>query len=423
LARRVREAASELGANVAIMGDTRGPEIRTGRLSGSSVLLENGADFQLFSESRPGDVTGVSVTHAALADEVEVGRSIYLDDGSIQLRIESTSSGSVACRVVRGGLLGERKGVTVPGVTLSLPTLGPSDREDLRFAAEQRFDYIAASFVRSAEDVEHIREVLAEFAAEIPVIAKIEHPAAVAALASIIAASDGTMVARGDLGVEMPVEQVPLVQKRIIRATVGAGKPVITATQMLDSMERSSRPTRAEASDVANAILDGTSAVMLSGETAKGDHPVEAVRMMAAIAREAESGLSEFGALQQNPEPRRDRVTDSVAHAACSIARQVHAAAILALTESGHTPREISKYRPGCPILAVSSSAGVVRRLALNWGVTALHYTGRGHDEAKIDHGVDFARGLGAKSGDAIVITAGVSRSSGSTNLVRVVRV
>jgi len=422
LAARVREAAESVGANVAIMGDTRGPEIRSGRLEGGApVMLSAGEPFALFTDGRAGNARGVSVDHPALPREVGAGRSIYLDDGSIHLRIDGTSETAIDCTIVRGGQLGERKGVTAPGALLSVPALSDSDIADLEFAAAQGFDYIAASFVRSSLDVDRIREVLAGASASIPVIAKIEHPLAVEYLEEIVAAADGTMVARGDLGVEMPVEQVPLIQKRIIRTTVSAGKPVITATQMLDSMERNARPTRAEASDVANAILDGTSAVMLSGETAQGAHPAEAVAMMGDIARETESGLAEYGALQTNPQPVRDRVTDAVAHAACTIAQRAHACAILTLTESGHTPRAISKHRPSVPIFAVSSDPRVVRRLALNWGVTGL-LKGDGSDEEKIGYGLARGRELCGDPYAPIVVTAGISRESGSTNLVRVAR-
>ncbi|MEE3329999.1 MAG: pyruvate kinase [Myxococcota bacterium] len=422
--KRIREAERDLGSHIAIMGDTRGPEVRTGLLRDGAVRLDDGEPFTLRTAEGPGDQRSVWVSHSSLPDEVQPHRSIYLDDGSIQLSVSAIRPGEVDCIVMRGGILGERKGVSVPGSDLSLPALGDSDLADLTFAAQQRFDYVAASFIRSAEHIEHIRSVLREAGEEIPVIAKIEHRSAVDNLAEIVAAADGTMVARGDLGVEMPVEQVPLIQKRIIRVTVGAGKPVITATQMLDSMERRSRPTRAEASDVANAILDGTSAVMLSGETAIGKYPLEAVRTMGDIAREAELGLAEYGALQHNPEPLRDRVTDAVAHAACEIAERAHAAAILTLTETGHTSRAISKHRPGCPIFALSSSEGVVRRLALNWGVTGLHYPGGAStdDEEKLQYGIQRVRAIAEISSAPIVITAGISRSSGSTNLVRVVQ-
>ncbi|MBW2426237.1 MAG: pyruvate kinase [Deltaproteobacteria bacterium] len=422
LAGRVRRAADEVGANVALMADTKGPEIRTGPLAEESIRLTRGADFRLFTEERVGDERGVSVNYAGLARDVSGGVSIFLDDGTLELEVVAKDEAGIDCKVVRGGELGAHKGVSVPGAEIGLPTLSAADLEDLRFVAGEGFDYLAASFVRSAQDVEGIREVLAEHDAEIPIIAKIETRQAVEDLDAIIASADGSMVARGDLGVEIPVEQVPIVQKRIIRSTVMAGKPVITATQMLDSMLRNPRPTRAEASDVANAIFDGTSAVMLSGETASGRYPTESVRTMGAIAREAEKALGEFGYLQQiHPEPR-DRVTDAVAHAASEIASRTGAAAILTLTETGNTSRAISKYRPRCPIIAISSSPRVVRRLALNWGVTGAVYEGRGNDEAKVAFGVDVARRLGVEPGDVLVVTAGISRASGSTNLVRVVR-
>lgn len=423
LADRVRTAAAGLGANIGLMADTRGPEVRTGPLEDGPVLLERGASFSLFSDERLGNERGVCVTHARLPREVEPGVAIFLDDGTIELRVESTHEHEVVCRVVRGGELGARKGLAVPAVDLGLPTLGPADLDDLRFIAELEFDYLAASFVRSVEDVESIRSALRDFDAEIPVIAKIEHRRAVENLEAIVEAADGTMVARGDLGVELPVEQVPIVQKRIIRSTVLAGKPVITATQMLDSMVRNPRPTRAEASDVANAILDGTSAVMLSAETATGRHPTDSVRTMAKIALEAESALSEYGDLQHIEPHPRDRVTDAVAHAATTMASRTGAAAILTLTETGNTSRSISKYRPGCPILAVSRSPQVIRRLALNWGVTGLLYDGVDSDPKTIEFGMERARELCARAGDVLVVTAGISRASGSTNLVRIVEV
>ncbi len=448
LGEKVRRAASEIGANVALMADTRGPEIRTGPLRDGPIELVRGALFSLHplplqpadrpagkadqrsdggSErrpgGRPGDAAGVSVSYARLGRELEPGVSIFLDDGTMELCVESTDEEEIRCRVVRGGELGAYKGLSVPGVDLDLPLLGPADLDDLRFIAESDFDYVAASFVRGAEDIESIRQVLRGHGAEIPILAKIEHRRAVENLEALIEAADGTMVARGDLGVELPVERVPVVQKRIIRATVQAGKPVITATQMLDSMVRNPRPTRAEASDVANAILDGTSAVMLSAETATGRHPTEAVRMMATIAREAELALSEYGDLQRM-EPRvLDRLTDAVAHAATTIASRTAAAAILTLTETGNTSRSISKYRPECPILAVSRSAQVIRRLALNWGVTGLLYEGDDDDLQKVDFGIERAREICARPGDVLVVTAGISSASGSTNLVRIVHV
>jgi pyruvate kinase len=277
--------------------------------------------------------------------------------------------------------------------------------------------------VKSAADVIEISRFLEAEGAEIPVIAKIENREAVQNLDEIVAAAAGTMVARGDLGVELAVEEVPLVQKRIIRATVMSGKPVITATQMLDSMERNSRPTRAEASDVANAILDGTSAVMLSGETAKGRYPVEAVRTMASLAKKAEASLRDYGDLQQILPRATDVVTDAVGQAAVHIATDLEAAAILTLTASGGTSRSISKYRPGCPILAITRSEQVTRKLALNWGVLAVPFEGEGDDESQVQFGVERLRRLGlASPGDVVIVTAGISGEAGSTNLIRVVR-
>jgi pyruvate kinase len=360
-----------------------------------------------------------------LPDEVEAGARILIDDGRIELRVAEALPDRVRCVVVRGGELGGRKGVHVLDARLSLDALGETDRADLRFAVEQGADYLAASFVRSADDVKRIREVLRGFGAEtFPVIAKIEDREGVEHLEDVIAAADGTMVARGDLGVALPVEEVPLVQKRIIRATVSAGKPVVTATQMLDSMERNARPTRAEATDVANAIFDGTSAVMLSGETARGRHPLEAIRTMIRLARSAEGALRQYGDLQRLELGPPGSVTDAVAQAAVHLAHQLRAAAILTVTETGSTSRAVSKCRPRCPILAMSSDATVVRRLCLNWGVTPLLVSAAGGDEERLAFGLQRAQALGrVRSGDRVVTTAGVARTVGTTNLIRVVQV
>jgi pyruvate kinase len=285
-------------------------------------------------------------------------------------------------------------------------------------------DYVAASFVRHAGDVVELREVLTRNGSDIPIIAKIESRSGVENLEEIVQAANGTMVARGDLGVELPVEEVPAVQKKIIGMTVMNGKPVITATQMLDSMERNPRPTRAEASDVANAIFDGTSAVMLSGETAVGAHPVEAVKTIALLARRAEASLAEYGHLQKvRPDPT-NKISEAVSQAANTMAVHLHAAAIITLTQSGYTARMISKYRPPCPILAVTESEKLERRLCLNWGITALRYVDDGGDEYKIAFAMERARELGyAEPGDVLIVTAGLSKQSGSTDMIRVVTV
>jgi pyruvate kinase len=422
----VREAARELGANVAVMLDTKGVKIRTGRLAGGGALLVTGDPFTLYTDGRVGDARGTSVSYAELPDEVVPGSKILIDDGVIELQVETVSPGEIRCRITRGGNLADRKGVNLPGTFLGMPAMTPENRADLVFAVENGVDYIAASFVRGRDDVREIRQVLTENGATIPIIAKIEAAVAVQNLEEIIAEADGTMVARGDLGVEIPVQEVPLTQKKIIRATVMNGKPVITATQMLDSMRSSPLPTRAEVSDVANAILDGTSAVMLSNETAAGKYPVEAVRTMASLAFEAEKGLREYGHLQQVTAARTHEVTEAVCQAAITMANHLQAAAIIALTESGRTARWISKYRPRCPILGVSHARTVVRAFAMNWGVTGVLVEGDASpgDDDEIQFALGRARELGiAAPGDVCVVTAGRSRETGSTNLIRVVTV
>ena len=422
---RVREAAQRRAAAVAVMLDTKGPEVRTAPVADEPIALLPGDEFVLHVDGRPGTAAGTSVTHLLLPREVERGATVLVDDGQIELRVAAVRGDSVHCEVVRGGELGGRKSVHVQGARLSLPALGDADRADLRFAVKQGADWLAASFVRSADDVRRIRELLRGHGTEIPIVAKIEDRDGVAHLEEIIDAADGTMVARGDLGVALPVGEVPLIQKRIIRTTVSMGKPVITATQMLDSMERNLRPTRAEATDVANAIFDGTSAVMLSGETARGRHPVEAVRTLVELARQAERGLGEYGDLQRLRPPAPRTVTEAVAAAAVTLARELRAAAIVTLTETGVTSRSVSKCRPACPILAVTSFARVVRRLALSWGVTPLLGAGPGDgDEARIRFATARLLELGwARPGDLVVATTGVARAQGSTNLIRVVPV
>jgi pyruvate kinase len=420
----IRQACDELGANIATMLDTKGVEIRTGRVEGGSVNLTTGDVFSLYTDGRTGDARGVSVSYKTLPDEVEAGSLILIDDGVIELRVVDVAPDEIRCSISRGGRLGDRKGVNLPDTPLALEAMTPENREDLLFAIEHDVTYIAASFVRSAADVAEIRKLLAERGVRIPVIAKIENREGVRNLEEIIAAADGTMVARGDLGVEIPLAEVPIVQKQIIRTTVMNGKPVITATQMLDSMQRNPVPTRAEVSDVANAILDGTSAVMLSGETAAGAYPVEAVRTMAAVALRAEASLKQYGYLQNIRSEPANVVTEAVAQAAITMANHLKAAAILTLTESGFTSRSISKYRPDCPIIAITGSRDVVRKLAMNWGVTALHFEGERADEAMIRFGIERGREQGfIQRGDVVVATAGISREAGSTNMIRVITV
>lgn len=423
---RIREAASAAGIRVAIMIDTRGIEVRTGRLSGKRVDLKQGSVFTLRTDGSPGDETGVSVTYRRLPAEVSPGDTILLDDGAIELEAQSINGDEIICNVVHGGLLGETKGVNLPDTELSLTATGPENRADLvreiEFAAANDVDYIAASFIQSGQDIERMREILAEWNMDTPIIAKVENKAGVKNMDEIIAAADGMMVARGDLGVELPFGEVPSTQKRMIRSTVKAGKPVITATQMLASMENSPKPTRAEASDVANAILDGTSAVMLSGETAAGSYPVEVVKTMHSLALTAEACLNEFGYLQKIPFHSGNFITEAISGAATSMASDLEAAAIISLSETGFSSRLVSKHRPKCPIISITSTEKVARRLSLNWGVSAVLYTGKPGDKAKIKFATQCVQQMGyAQKGDSIVVTAGHTQLKGGTDMVRII--
>jgi pyruvate kinase len=423
---RLRTAASQLGTNIAIMIDTRGIEIRTGTLEDDTVDLVPGADFCLHTEDRPGDDTGVSITYRKLFEEVRQGTPILLDDGAIELEVTRVVDGVINCRVIHGGRLGNSKSVNLPETKLALSAVSPENRDDvvkeLNFAAENDVDYIAASFIQTADDINKMREILIERDVNIPIIAKIENRAGVANMEEIVDAADGIMVARGDMGVELPLADVPATQKHIIRTTVSNGKPVITATQMLASMENNPKPTRAEASDVANAILDGTSAVMLSGETAVGKYPLEAVKTLATIAMRAESSLSEYGYLQKIKPSPANVVTQAVGQASVVMAANLKAAAIISLTETGFSARLISRHRPDCPILAITSSQVVARKLCMNWGVIPVLYQGEPSDFARIDFAINKAREIAyADSGNTLIVTAGHHQQAGGTDLIRVI--
>ena len=425
--RRICEAAAAADSRVAIMIDTRGTEIRTGLLKESYVDLNRGVEFTLWTDGRPGDNTGVSVSYPKLPGEVAAGDVILLDDGAIELKVLSTTDSQINCRVVHGGILGKTKGVNLPDTELSITAVGPENRanfiREIEFAASHDVDYIAASFVQSGEDIKRMREILEERDIDTPIIAKIENKAGVENMQAIIEAADGMMVARGDLGVELPFGEVPGTQKKMIRNTVMAGKPVITATQMLASMERNPRPTRAEASDVANAILDGSSAIMLSGETAAGKYPVEAVRTMHSLALTTESCLNEFGYLQKIPFHSANVVTEAISGAVTGMANDLGAAAIISLSETGFTSRLISKHRPECPILTITSSERVARRLSMNWGVAAVLYTGEPGDRAKIEFATQCVQQMGyAQAGDSVIVTAGHTQLSGGTDMIRIIK-
>ena len=407
---------------IAVLLDTKGPEIRTGLLKdGKKVKVEQGANFVLCFEDSLGDENHVYVDYPNLSKEVEKGQSIFIDDGSIHLIVESTSDSGVTCRVLAGGELGERKGINVPGAELSVPTLTEKDISDIKWGIEHEVDYIAVSFVRTMDDVMEVRRILEEFSGNAKIIAKIETRHSVNNLDSILSVADGMMVARGDLGVEIPTEDVPMVQKHIIEKCRLKGKQVIVATQMLDSMIRNPRPTRAEASDVANAVIDGTDAVMLSGETAGGLYPVDAVSVMDKIVLRTEKEINTW---QQNCSALKDTnvTADAVSHAARDISNSVDAAAIISLTETGGTARMVSKYRPLCPIIAATSAVKTWRQLCLVWGVTPIICPLAGDLESSAALAIAAVKKDGlVEEGDTVVITSGVPLGEpGSTNMVHV---
>ena len=418
---RIKEVRKELGIPVAIMLDTKGPEIRTGDLSEGKVDLVAGEEVTLTTDIISGDKKRFSVSYENLPSELSAGCRILIDDGLIQLEVEDIKNKEMNCRILNGGTLGSKKSINLPGVCIELPALTEKDRSDIIFGIQQKVDYVAASFVRKAHDVLAIRKVLESNGGErIDIISKIENQEGVENIDRILNVSDGIMVARGDLGVEIPAEDVPLVQKSIIRKCNLVGKPVITATQMLDSMMRNPRPTRAEVGDVANAVFDGTDAVMLSGETAAGSYPVESVKTMFNIVVKSED--SEEYARRKKPEHGELTITNAVSEGACQIADQLDAQTIIAATSSGHTARMISKYRPDCGIIAVTDKVTTVRRLALVWGVNCIYTPEFGDTDTMIQDAVKKAVEQGyVKFGDIAVVAAGVPLGvQGNTNMIKV---
>jgi len=418
----LRDAAAELDKTLAIMLDTKGPEIRIGFLKGGKVILRDGARVTLTTEEIEGDENRISVTYKGLPRAVQSGSSILLSDGNIGLRVVDVVGEDILCEVLFGGELADQKGVNLPGGHLDLPAVTDKDIADINFGIDHQVDFIAASFVRQAADVIAIRRLLEARDADIHIIAKIESQQGFKNLEEIIKVSDGVMVARGDLGVEVAAEEVPLMQKEIIRKCNHAGKPVVTATQMLESMIFSPRPTRAEASDVANAILDGTDAVMLSGETAAGKYPVEAVKVMARIAERTEESLNYAELLRQRAASVSPTITDAISYATCTTAQDLGAAAIVTSTKSGFTARNVSKYRPKAPIVAVTPSERVSRKLCLVWGAQPLNAPMIYNTDQMVTVAVEIslAKRL-IKCGDLIVITAGVPVGvTGMTNLLKV---
>jgi pyruvate kinase len=419
-----RAACKEAGATIALLADTKGPEIRLGTFEGGEAELIAGNTFTLTTDSIVGNASRAFISYAGLPDEVASGTRVLLADGLIELVVESTSGASIVTRVINGGKISDRKGVNVPGVSLNMPYTCAKDRLDLRFIVENGFDIIAASFVRSAKDVQEMRDELHRIDSDnrIKIIAKIENAEGVYNADSILAACDGLMVARGDLGVEVEFEELPIIQKDLILRSLRQGKPVITATQMLESMIKNPRPTRAETSDVANAIYDGTSAIMLSGETAVGKYPVEAISAMAKIAERIEKAIDYRRRFEQGEYKAEPSITNAISHATVTTAHDLNAEAILTVSMSGNTAQNVTKYRPTCPIIACTPSPIVQRQLKLNWGVIPLLTEEETDTTALFNHAVEAAMEAGhIHEGELIVLTAGVPVGhSGTTNLLKV---
>lgn len=418
----VKKLRDELDIPVAILLDTKGPEIRTGQFK-EKVMLGAGQKYILSTEDRPGDAEGCSIAFKDLPKDVHNGTRILVDDGLIEMVVESVTDTEIHCRVVNGGPITSYKGINVPGITLSMPYISEKDRADLAFCVQEDFEFIAASFTRSAEDIVMIRNELENHnCRNIRIIAKIENIDGVENIDDIIRVSDGIMVARGDLGVEIPMEEIPVLQKRLIHKAYAAGKQVITATQMLDSMIKNPRPTRAEATDVANAIYDGTSAIMLSGETAAGAYPIESVRTMVRIAERTENDIDYIRQLEQWEVETQKDVTSAISHATCTTAHDLGAVAIMTVSKTGLTARMISKFRPACPIISGTTDRKVLHQMSLSWGVVPIMLEEKTSTDDLFEHVVDVAeqRGL-VKAGDIAVITAGIPLGiSGTTNMLKV---
>ena len=429
---KLKSIREETGLPIAAPLDTKGPEIRTGLLEdGKKVALAAGQEFTLTTEEMVGNSQKVFINYTGLNEDVTAGNKILIDDGLIELEVLEVNGPEIRCKVINGGELGERKGVNVPNVKIKLPALTDKDKDDIRFGVEQDFDFIAASFVRTADAIREIREILAETGSDIKIIAKIENAEGIENLDAIIEASDGIMVARGDMGVEIPAEEVPHIQKTIIRKCNVACKPVITATQMLDSMIRNPRPTRAEVTDVANAVYDGTDAVMLSGETAMGKYPIEALRMMAQICETSEQFL-DYDAYRRRKvsQENANNISNAVCRSSVAAAHDLNAKVIIAPSISGFTTRLLSKWRPDVQVIGLSPSAGAVRQMQIYWGVRPLQARRAESTDELIEASIDMLKEKEILTeGDLAVVTAGVvtranrHQPATHTNIMRVVEV
>ena len=420
---RVKKVREELGLPVALLLDTKGPEIRTGVLEKGRIELKKGQTFVLTTEEIIGNEGRVSITYKDLVKDVKAGDSILIDDGLIGLRVNKVTDKDIICTVENGGTVSNKKGINVPGVSLNMPFISKKDYEDIVFGIEEGFDYIAASFTRTADDILEIRRILEEKNCNhIKIIAKIENTQGVENIDDILRVSDGIMIARGDMGVEIPLEEVPVVQKKLIQKIFETGKPVITATQMLDSMIKNPRPTRAETTDVANAIYQGTSAIMLSGETASGQYPVEALKTMVKIALRTEADIDYNARFKKRTIMERPDITNAVSHATCTTAVDLDAAAIITVTKSGRTVGMVSKHHPGCLIIGCCMDEYVCRQLNLYWGVQPILLDKEEDANELFKRAVEAAEKAGLVSrGDLTVLTAGVPLGiTGTTNLIKV---
>ncbi len=421
--KRIRRLSAELNKPIAIMLDTRGPEIRLELFENHRVELKKGQTFTLCTETISGNEERASITYKELPRDIHEGTTILIDDGLVSMTVMSLNDKEIVCRVNNDGVVSDRKGINVPDVDLSMPYLSQKDREDIAFGVRNGIDFVAASFARTAEDILEIRRLFSqEGRTNISIIAKIENMQGVQNIDEILRVSEGIMVARGDLGVEIPLEQVPVIQKMLIHKAYSSGKQVITATQMLDSMMKNPRPTRAESTDVANAIYDGTSAIMLSGETAAGLYPVEAVRTMARIALCAEGDINYVRRFKERVADETPDVTNAISHSACTSAHDLGASAIITVTKGGRTAKMVSKYRPACPIICCTTEESVCRQLNLSWGVTPLLIKEADNTDELFELAVQAAQDAGlVHDGELVVMTAGVPLGvSGTTNLMKV---
>ncbi len=422
---RVIKVSSELKLPVATLLDTKGPEIRLKDIEGGKTELVSGQKFILTTEEILGNNEKVTITYKGLKDDINVGTTILIDDGLIEMVVDEINETDIICSVVNGGPISNHKGVNIPGAALSMPYISDVDRSDIMFGCDMDFDFLAASFVRCKEDILEVRKIIEEHGSHMKIIAKIENTQGIRNLDEILEAADGIMVARGDMGVEIPMEEVPIVQKQMIKKAEALGKHVITATQMLESMIKNPRPTRAEATDIANAIYDGTTAIMLSGESAAGLYPVEAVKTMAKIAERTEEDIDYNSRLRRRKDIDNIDTTTAISHATCTTAMDLKAAAIITVTISGFTAGMIARYKPSCPIIACSVSPRTCRQLNLAWGVTPIWIARESTAEDLFDEAVHAAEKEGyIKKGDKVVLTAGVPLGvSGRTNMIRVVEV